>query len=149
MSDTHANYASSFPVAKLLLSLLGQWHTPSLANPPFLHESIIAGLIFDAHDVSNQYDKEVVDLLGYPSNPSTKKKYQRCEKLFYDFCDKRNIENYNNRVQVANFIHDYVKNHKNAGSIWSIYSAINNMFKRDYDYNLNNDRTLRNLMLSL
>eukprot|EP00957_Ditylum_brightwellii_P206120 15346924-Ditylum_brightwellii.AAC.1 len=87
MSDTHANYASSFPVAKSPLSLLGQWHTPSLVDPPFLHESIIAGQIFDAHYVSNQYDKEVVDLLGYPSIPATKKK-QCCKKLFYDFCNK-------------------------------------------------------------
>eukprot|EP00957_Ditylum_brightwellii_P067412 5117393-Ditylum_brightwellii.AAC.1 len=149
MSDAHATYASSFHVAKVLPSLLGQYHTPSLADPPFLHESIIAGLLFDAHDLTNQYDKEVVDLLGYPSSPKAKKKYQHCEKLFYDFCDKRHIEIYNNTVQVANFIHDYVKNHKNAGSIWSIYSAINNMFKCDYDYNLNSDRTLRNHMLSL
>ena len=118
-----------------------------------LDDEYLKRIVFDAMDMlqmnDNVYDPDIVNKLRYPSNSTTQKQYKQYKPQYIDFCRKRKLSSYGHPAQVANFLNDYVKKQECAGSVWTIYACLNNMFQRDYNINLNNDRQLRNFMHTL
>ena len=106
-------------------------------------------IIADIDADDDDYDPDVKHLLSYLNNPKTKQKYVKAEESFKAFCNKRGIsDNYNKPKQVVNYLNDYIKKNS-VGSIWSIYSALNNMFQQDYDIYLNKNAQLRHFMKAI
>ena len=119
---------------------------------PLFGEDVLSELCFDIiADIDaddDDYDPDVKHLLSYPNNPKTKQKYVKAEENFKAFCNKRGINSYNKPKQVVNYLNDYIKKNS-VGSIWSIYSALNNMFQQDYDVHLNKNTQLCHFMKAI
>eukprot|EP00957_Ditylum_brightwellii_P208485 15357682-Ditylum_brightwellii.AAC.1 len=118
-----------------------------------LDNEYLKPIVFDAMDMmqmnENVYEPDIVNKLRFPNNKITQKQYKRYELQYIEFCKKRNLSRYNYSAQVANFLNDFAKQQDNAGSVWTIYACLNNMFQCDYDINLNNNKQLRHFMNSL
>ena len=135
------------------------WFDPSpQASKTPLSVSDLLEVVYDAlserayikayKDEKDEYDDEVKELIAYSDNKKTKKHYQRYEQQYIEFIDKRNAC-INSTANVANFLNFYVTKRNNKGSVWNIYSVLNNYFRREFNIDLNTDQKLRHVMKNL